>query len=85
VQVEVLAHEPQSQVPRVHPGAVAEPARIARLAGSLVPSSTAALSSESCVQDRRLKLSEPTTAQTSSTTQTFACTYTGTPRWFSMP
>ena len=37
-------------------------------------SRTAAVSSESCVQDRRLKLSLPTVAHTSSITQTFACT-----------
>ena len=46
---------------------------------------TAQDSSESWVQERRLMLSEPTEAHTSSTTQTLACTYTGVPAWFSMP
>ena len=43
-------------------------------APSVLSSQTAAVSSESCVHDRRLRLSEPTEAQTSSTMQTFACT-----------
>ena len=44
---------------------------------SRVSSSTAQDSSLSCVHDRRLKLSLPTLAHTSSTTHTLACTYTG--------
>ena len=40
----------------------------------VVASITAALSSLSCVQDRRLKLSEPTLAHQSSITQTLAWT-----------
>ena len=51
-----------------------------------MPSSqTAAVSSESCVHDRRLRLSEPTEAQTSSMMQTFAWTYTGCPAYVLEP
>ena len=51
-----------------------------------MPSSqTAAVSSESYVHDRRLRLSDPTEAQTSSMMHTFAWTYTAAPATFSSP
>ena len=45
-----------------------------RRANEPCSSMTAQLSSESCVHERRLMLSDPTVAHVSSTMQTFACT-----------
>ena len=72
--VQVLAPQPQPQVTGEDPGTVAEPGRVGGARSSRLSSSTAQDSSLSWVQERRLKLSLPTLAQTSSTTQTLACT-----------
>ena len=76
--VQVLAGQRQPQVAGEPAGAVAERRRRG-LASSRSSSRTAQLSSESWVHDRRLTLSEPTEAHTSSTTHTLAWTYTGVP------
>jgi hypothetical protein len=72
--VQVLAPQLEAQLAGEAARAVASPAGSVGSRPSARASRTAAVSSESWVQERRLKLSLPTVHHTSSTTQTFACT-----------
>jgi hypothetical protein len=69
---EMFAGKRQAQVTRIGAGVLAGSPNVRGSRGSSVSSRTAQLSSESCVQDRRLKLSEPTDAHTSSMMQALA-------------
>ena len=71
---EVLAGERQPEIPGEAPRPVAEPTWVDRRALVEGVVEHGEVSSESCVHDRRLKLSEPTVAHMSSTMQTLACT-----------